>query len=332
MSNDDGEVRITRHISKYMFLPVADDIMKRGKGTSCILTQTNEEAVVMLALLNGRGVKAKLIQSLDGLRFSNLMEMRYFMKCVDSRKRSPLITDEAWEEAKQKTFSKYAMSKSLQYVRRCVEMFEQTNRAKYYSDLREFVFESSVEDFCDVSDAEVVVSTVHKSKGREFDNVYMLISDKYNHTDNLLRRYYVGMTRAKHNLYIHTNGDVFNCIHNCLHITDSQQYAVPEEIVLQLSYKDVYLDYFKYTKQEVLALRGGDELTYNAPYLCSAPTGQAIARLSQGMLDKLAKWETKGYNVASASVRFIVAWKSKNAAKEEKELAVLLADLKLRKN
>lgn len=82
----------------------------------------------------------------------------------------------------------------------------------------------------------------------------------------------------------------------------------------------------------MLSLRGGDELTYNAPYLCSAPTGKAIARLSQGMIDKLAKWETKGYNVASASVRFIVAWKSKNAAKEEKELAVLLADLKLRKN
>jgi ATP-dependent DNA helicase RecQ len=107
---------------------------------------------------------------------------------------------------------------------------------------------------------------------------------------------------------------------------------VPEEIVLQLSHKDVYLDYFKYSKQEVLSLRGGDELTYNAPYLCSAPTGQAIARLSQGMLDKLVKWEAKGYHVATASVRFIVAWKSKNAAKEEKELAVLLADLMLRKN
>ena len=50
------------------------------------------------------------------------------------------------------------------------------------------------------------------------------------------------------------------------------------------------------------------------------------------MLDKLVKWEAKGYHVAAASVRFIVAWKSKNAAKEEKELAVLLADLKLRKN
>ena len=332
MSDEEGEVKITRHISKHMYLPVADEVMRRGNGTTCILTQTNEEAVVMLALLNGRGVKAKLIQSLDGLRFCNLMEMRYFMKCVNSRKVSPLIAEEAWEEAKLKTFGKYATSKSLQYVRRCVEMFELTNRAKYYTDLRDFVFESSIEDFCDVSDAEVVVSTVHKSKGREFDNVYMLISDKYDHTDDLLRRYYVGITRAKHNLYIHANGGVFEGINHCQRVTDTQQYAVPEEIVLQLSHKDVYLDYFKYSKQEVLALRGGDELLYNAPYLYCAQTGKAVAQLSQGMMAKLAKWETRGYHVTAASVRFIVAWKSKNAAKDEKELAVILADLRLRKN
>ena len=331
MSDEDGEVRLTRHISKYLFMPVADDLMRRGKGTTCLLTQTNEEAVVMLALLNGRGVKAKLIQSMDGLRFCNLMEIRYFMKCVDSKKQSPLITDEVWEEAKQKTFSKYATSKSLQYVRRCVETFEQTNRAKYYSDLREFVFESSVEDFCDVSDAEVVVSTVHRSKGREFDNVYMLISDKYSHTDDLLRRYYVGITRAKRHLSIHTNGGVFDCIHNCHPVNDSHQYAVPDEIVLQLSHKDVYLDFFKSCKQDVLALRGGDELAYNASCLYSKPSGKPVAKLSQGMVDKLAKWETKGFRVASANVRFIVAWKSKNAAKEDKESAVLLADLRLRK-
>lgn len=96
-----------------MYLPVADEVMRRGKGTTCILTQTNEEAVVMLALLNGRGVKAKLIQSLDGLRFCNLMEMRYFMKCVNSRKVSPLIAEEAWEEAKLKRLA------SMQQARAC---------------------------------------------------------------------------------------------------------------------------------------------------------------------------------------------------------------------
>ena len=332
MSGEDGEVRITRHVSKYMFLPVAADVMGRGNGTTCVLTQTNDEAVMMLALLNSHGVRCKLVQSMDGLRFCNMMEMRYFLKCVYSRKLSPIIADEAWDEAKQKTFSKYATSESLQYVCRCVEMFEQTNRAKYYSDFREFVFESLVEDFCDLSGAEVVVSTVHKSKGREFDNVYMLIDDRFDHDDNLLRRYYVGMTRAKRNLYVHTNGNVFDGIRNAKRVNDTRQYAMPDEIVLQLSHKDVYLDFFKCCKVDVLALRSGDKITYHAHYLFNPSTGRVVAKLSQGLIGKLAKWETKGYVVVSASVRFIVAWRPKNVAKEEKELAVLLADMRLRKN
>ena len=42
-------------------------------------------------------------------------------------------------------------------VLRSLQIFEQTNRAKYYSDLKEFVFESSVEDFCDISKSDIVV-------------------------------------------------------------------------------------------------------------------------------------------------------------------------------
>ena len=39
--------------------------------------------------------------------------------------------------------------------------------------------------------------------------------------------------------------------------------------------------------------------------------------------------ERKGYEVKSASVRFVVAWKPKEAPKDEPETAVLLADLLL---
>ena len=50
------------------------------------------------------------------------------------------------------------------------------------------------------------------------------------------------------------------------------------------------------------------------------------------MMAKLAEWNEKGYNVKGASVRFIVAWKPKDAPKEESETAVLLADLYLVRN
>ena len=81
---------------------------------------------------------------MDGLRFWNIAEMRYFMKYVDKRIKTSLITEELWNEAKQSTYSAYTGSRSLAYVKRCIEQFEQTNSVKYLSDFKEFVFESSV--------------------------------------------------------------------------------------------------------------------------------------------------------------------------------------------
>ena len=104
---------------------------------------------------------------------------------------------------------------------------------------------------------------------------------------------------------------------------------MPEEIVLQLSHKDVFLGFFKERKQDVLALRGGDPLIYKGLILYSSSTHRPVAKLSQKMENALSEWEEKGYEVKSASVRFIVAWKPKDAPKEEPETAVLLADLVL---
>ena len=330
MRKEKGWVEVIRYQSEYMYQPLVENLLQhRDKGTSCVLTQTNEEAVILMALLRKHGINSKLIQSMDGLRFWNMAEMRYFLRYINKRIKTPLITEELWEEAKHNTFSTYDRSLSLMYVKRCVELFEQTNKTKYFSDFKEFVFESSVEDFCDTSRADVVVSTIHKAKGREFDDVYMLISDNYVKDAHLMRRYYVGITRAKNRLFIHTNSDCFNHLSADRYLMDQRQYDMPEEIVLQLSHKDVNLGFFKERKQEVLALRGGDSLIYNDFFLYSSSTDKPIAKLSSRMQGTLSEWEQRGYKVQSASVRFVVAWKPKDVPKDETETAVLLADLRL---
>ena len=43
----------------------------------------------------------------------------------------------------------------------------------------------------------------------------------------------------------------------------------------------------------------------------------------------LSDWYEKGYQLKSASVRFIVAWRPKNSSKDEPETAVLLPDMVL---
>ena len=330
MRKENGWVGVTLHQSKYMYQPLVEELIQnRGEGTSCILTQTNDEAVILTALLRKRGINSKLIQSMDGFRFWNLAEMRYFLKRIDKQMNTTLISENIWEDAKQATFSVYANSQSLPYVKRCIEIFEQTNQTKYISDFKEFVFESSVEDFCDISEADVVVSTIHKAKGKEFDDVYMLIDDNYPKDDHLMRRYYVGITRAKNRLFIHTNSCYFNCLEADQYRNDYKQYAMPEEIILQLTHKDVYLGFFKNIKQDVLALRSGNTLNYNNFTLYNTSNDKAVAKLSANMQNTLSEWQEKGYKVKSASVRFIAAWKPKDAPKEETETAVLLADLVL---
>lgn len=330
MKEEVGRVEVTYHQSKYMYQPLVKKLLLHKKiGTSCVLTQTNEEAVILTALLRKHGINSKLIQSMEGLRFWNIAEMRFFLKYIEKRAKTPLIQEELWEGAKHATFSAYDRSTSLIYVKRCIEQFEQTNKSKYFSDFKEFVFESSVEDFCDISETDVAVSTIHKAKGREFDDVYMLISDSYSKDAHLMRRYYVGITRAKNRLFIHTNSNCFNHLSTDQYFVDSQQYNMPEEVVLQLSHKDVYLGFFKERKQEVLALRGGDSLIYNNFILYSPSTNKPVAKLSLKMQEILLEWEKRGYKVKSASVRFIVAWKAKDAQKNEPETAVLLADLVL---
>lgn len=333
MSREDGFVSVTRHSSSFLYQPLVNDLIEhRGQGSMCVLTQTNEEAAILVALLGRHGLNGKLIQSMDGFRFWNMAEVRLFLKYIEADTHTPLIPDDVWEDAKRKTFSVYGNSSSLCYLQRCLQLFEKTNKVKYLTDFKEYVFESSTEDYCDLQNADVVVSTIHKSKGMEFDDVYMLISDPRHITNDVLRRYYVGITRAKKRVFIHTNSCVFEIDGINLMNVDKNQYEMPNEIVLQLSHRDVNLGYFKSRKREVLALRAGQQLRYNNNYLYDVITNNPVCHLSHKIQSELRGWFEKGYLVKSSSIRFIVAWRPKDAPREEQEHAVLLVDLTLNKN
>ena len=101
--------------------------------------------------------------------------------------------------------------------------------------------------------------------------------------------------------------------------------------VLQLSHKDVNLGFSKPHKDAILYLRSGMPLTYHDHCLSLPSTGRDIAQVSIKMKEKLGKWELKGYKETAARIRFIVAWKSKDAPRDEKESAIVLADLVIKR-
>ena len=77
-------------------------------------------------------------------------------------------------------------------------------------DFENFLKECSISDFYRCEEGEVIISTIHKAKGHEFDDVFLVLSG-LNNIDNEKRRViYVGMTRAKENLYIIQDGNCFS--------------------------------------------------------------------------------------------------------------------------
>ena len=156
----------------------------------------------------------------------------------------------------------------------------------------------------------------------------MLLDNELADTDEKVRKLYVGMTRAKKNLYIHCNTGVFASIvtGGVQYQHDANHYPIPGEITMQLSFHDVYLDYFKDKKKLILQLRSGMPLYFDNGFF-RIESGERVACASKQIRKELQEWSEKGYQAESAKVSFVVAWKGKEAAEES---AVLLPELTLK--
>lgn len=329
VTDERGTVRITHHAYANMEEAVVADLLAACQnGKTCVLTRTNEEALRILGSLLKHGKHARLIQSLDGFRLCNLLEVRAFLQAIDGKLSTPVISDEIWENAKKELFSAYSDSACIDNVRRLILDFETTRSTKYRSDLEEFINESKFEDFYGDQDPEIIyVSTIHKSKGREFDSVYMMIKNMDAQRDEERRALYVGMTRARNNLYIHTNRNLFpDRIGGVVYENDEREYEEPKEILFQTTHRDVVLDFFKSKKDFILSLRSGTPLKVEGVYLTAERNGRnvRVAKFSKAFSEAIEKRKGKGYEPARAKVRFIVAWKGED---DTEETPVLLTDI-----
>ena len=327
-------VTVVKHKSCFMYQTVAESIIADPTDeTICILTETNDQALQMQGLLIRHGIAAKLIQDTGRYRFYNLAEVRYLLKKLEEDRHSPVISDNAWEFAKRKLSEQYSRSDCLETVLNMMNEFEIVNNKKYYSDLIEFIKESSYEDFYPDGKNSVTVSTIHKSKGREFDRVYILITNGSEWSEEDKRKLYVGMTRAKKQLHIHCCSDLFlRYSELCANFfNDESLYPEPAEITLQMTHKDVFLDYSEKKRELIFRLRSGDRLTIENNYLIACINGknQRVVKFSRDFSDRLRDHAKRGYLPCSVVVRFIVAWKND---KHEKEIPVILSDITLKKD
>lgn len=324
---DNGTIKIVRYQNGNLIIPVISDILNTDlKGTTCVLTKTNEQALQITGLLLKNKIPAKLIQSNDRFNLYDLAEIRFFYNLLNLNSGVYIITNDIWEDAKRDLKNKFTNSSMIEVCNNLIRQFEETNTVrKYKSDFEVFLRESKIDDFYKADGETIFVSTIHKAKGKEFDNVFIMLENFDATTDECKRQLYVAITRAKQHLTIHTNSDLFRniSVENLVYIEDNNKYSPPNEIVMHLTHKEIWLDYFITRQHLISQMASGTSLIIQNDG-CANSSGQCVLKFSKLFLTKVEELKLKNYKLSSAKVNFIVFWSKEG---ENEEVKIILPEL-----
>ncbi len=226
--------------------------------------------------------------------------------------------------------SNYSGSANLETCLRLISDFESVNPSKkYISDFKVFAQESNLEDFIGDFGEAIVVSTMHKAKGREFDNVFLLPGNQCPRNDEEKRLLYVAMTRAKSQLSIHLKGswlDDLVSVEGLKVYSDKRMWQMPEMLTVQLTHRDVWLDYFRNKQEAISGIRAGAILRIDG-YDCCNTKGDVLLKFSRGFQNFIADLNQKGYQPVEAMVNFVVWWKKEE---DTSEIKILLPQVRFK--
>lgn len=322
-TKEEGTINITNYQSPDLIVPIVQTVLNDNlSGTTCIITRTNEQAVHIAGLLTLHKKKAQLIQSNDDYRLYNLYEIRTFIDYL-KKNDNPMITESRWSDAYQALTKRFSKSKNMEILELILEKFKHTSENNsYLTDLIEFVYESNLSDF--YIDAPLTVSTFHKAKGKEFDNVYLLWDGLLSLRDEDRRTLYVGMTRAKTNLSIHTNTSIFDKI-NANKVNRHENintFDKPVQFIYQMNHSDINLGYARYVQNTIKEATPGEMLTYEDDML-KYRTRKAV-QFSSAAKKRITEISNSGYILAKARINHMVYWFDKEV---EEEVIIILPEL-----
>jgi ATP-dependent DNA helicase RecQ len=331
-----GTIEIVRHQHDQLILFLLEHIRQvQPRGTTGVLTHTNEEALLMTTLLRQEGLPARFIVHQQGFSLRDLLELRWFTHHIlmAVKDGSGLISEEIWQQTKTNLATAFAQSGNLDLVNRILDQFEQVNPRKFRSQWLSYLRECRIEDFYFPEKEVILVSTMHKAKGKEFDNLFLLLNRYPLTSEEKKRVLYVAMTRAKANLYIHTNSISFSSdgVENVYQREDKKAWPPPGTLVLQSGMKDVWLGFFKkqYVMENIKGLQSGQELIPRPEnqVFFQTPAGRDVLKLSKDFTVKLQAYLDKGYRLEQARARYLVVWMDKETGEA---FRVVLPELQLR--
>lgn len=339
LKGETGSIHITRHTSDQFYEALVKRVQNQySDGTVAVLTRKNDEAVILAALLRKAGLSVRLLVGLDEIRLRKLVEIAYFESIIRaSSLQSGLISFSDWEDGKKALQEKYRDSKQLKLCNELIRLFEDSHKEPYgWTDWLDFANHINPEDAVKQNRGEVIVSTFHKSKGKEFDEVHLYLNDFRFSNQDELRLLYVACTRAKQKLSIHTNGEYFEKfdLPGLIKETDEVQYGLPQRVEILLTHHDVQLGSQRYPQcARIISNLNAGAILVSSEVKFAGQTAEGLGTSDGNILlyskkfinQRYTPLINKGYSVEEGEVEYVVNWYDK---KTEKEVLVVLPSVK----
>jgi ATP-dependent DNA helicase RecQ len=338
-SNEPGAAKLVEHADGHHLSALIEEVCTSPViGSTAILTRTNNDALLAATMLRQNGVKARYVGGSDDFMLAALREIRLFGSMLGKQHAGiGLIPRSTWDRVRQAYLEKLENNPLRHDCADILTLFE--TRFPNQRDLAEwngFIREIRMSDAIRPESGTVLVSTMHKAKGKEFDSVFVHLDNFPLYKDEEVRLLYVACTRAKSRLSIHANGPDLG--RWGLPFTDTILDAVPrpmpERLECLLGLEDIFLDAQAKHQDVVRKLRTGDSLVPDetkvkadiAPGLRHSNSSHVVIYSTGFAHGPLARFKRMGYSVAGGSVEYLVNW---FCAKDGKTYEVVLPRISL---
>jgi ATP-dependent DNA helicase RecQ len=312
------KVENCEHLYSTVGKEVKKMIAENSSSTIAVLVNKNDEALTIQSFLYSHNIKSHLIQDRPRFKWKNLLEIQKFIDFINLE----IEFETAFEEAKKNAFVVFHNSNNLDKLKKVISTFEEIEGEKSFKGFMVFVDEVDDSLFEEnEKNHRIVITTTHKSKGREFDNVIVMeqenstFQNKY-FSDSTRRKYYVAITRAKKSLTIVSN------VHNTLFLqgdffeeneieTISPKCPEPTKIILFMGLEDINLGNGWRFEEQILSQRVfagtklglyGNTLSLNGVQVAYMSKSKKEHKKEKQLFYEIAKKIEDGYVISNIEI------------------------------
>jgi len=233
-----------------------------------------------------------------------------------------IIHQKLFDDAKAFLRDKYSGSEKLNMALQHIYEFEEKHDLLTLSFWNNYTYEVFV-GVLGNTQSKIVVSTIHRSKGKEFDEVHVVLQKEHNqkNPDYFKRLYYVALSRAKSLLHIHSfPRQSFQTLESLnIEVRDHRAttFTPVNRRILIMQLEDVYLSYLsrniysqKYLSKTKIMAGTSVQLTINnkASRFSILHNNTVIGETSKKFTGKLQQSMSKGYVIGESKVEYVAKW------------------------